>query len=165
MKPLKSSPTIFSTTQVTFIILRDTSLLTFYSSVLQQVDGVAMRSPLGPIFANIFLSFHESTWLSNCLSTFKPVYYRRYVDDCFLLFRERKRVNLFFNFLNEQHSSIKFSSEVETNNTLSFLDIKIIRPNGSFSTSVYQKPTFTELFTNFQFYSTSIQKRFNPYAS
>ena len=25
----------------------------------QQIDGVAMGSPLGPLFANIFLSFHE----------------------------------------------------------------------------------------------------------
>ena len=53
-------------------------------------------------------------------------------------------------FLNQQHANIKFTSESETpNETLSFLDIQIKRRNSSFSTSVYQKPTFTGLFTNF----------------
>ena len=43
--------------------------------VYQQVDGVAMGSPLGPLFANIFMSFHEKSWLHNCPSSFKPLLY------------------------------------------------------------------------------------------
>ena len=31
----------------------------FNGRLYQQVDGVAMGSPLGPLFANIFMSFHE----------------------------------------------------------------------------------------------------------
>ena len=31
----------------------------FNGVLYQQIDGVAMGSPLGPLFANIFLSFHE----------------------------------------------------------------------------------------------------------
>ena len=58
----------------------------FFNGVLfEQTDGVAMGSPLGPTFADIFLSWHEHSWLSNCPTHFKPVYYHRYVDDCFLL--------------------------------------------------------------------------------
>ena len=34
-------------------------------------DGVAMGFPLGPLFADIFLCSHESTWLNNCSSDFK----------------------------------------------------------------------------------------------
>ncbi|WP_317582632.1 hypothetical protein, partial [Streptococcus pyogenes] len=44
--------------------------------------------------------------------------------------------------------NIKFSCETEINSTLPFLDVLIDRSNG-FSTSVYRKPTFTGLFTNF----------------
>ena len=51
----------------------------FNGSLYQQVDGVAMGSPLGPLFANIFLSFHETTWLNNCPTNFKPLLYRRYI--------------------------------------------------------------------------------------
>ena len=36
------------------------------------------------------------------------------------------------------------------NNSLSFLDIKIVRENNKFTTSVYRKPTFTGVFTNFE---------------
>jgi hypothetical protein len=108
-----------------------------------------MRSPLGPLFANIFLSFHEADWLNNCPTTFKPLLYRRYVDDCFLIFHSANHVPQFLSFLNSQHPNIKFTCEIESNSTLPFLDISITRKNSRFETSVYQKPTFTGLFTNF----------------
>ena len=68
----------------------------FNGCIYQQIDGVAMGSPLGPLFANIFLSFHEKSWLHNCPASFKPLLYRRYVDDCFLLFRSLDHVPLSF---------------------------------------------------------------------
>ena len=70
----------------------------FNGRIYQQIDGVAMGSPLGPLFANIFMSFHEKSWLYNCLSIFKPFLYRRYVDDCFLLFRSLDHIPLFLNY-------------------------------------------------------------------
>jgi hypothetical protein len=33
----------------------------FDGVLYKQLDGVAMGSPLGPLFANIFLSFHEKS--------------------------------------------------------------------------------------------------------
>ena len=35
------------------------SLVLFEGEYYKQIDGVAMSSPLGPIFANIFLSYQE----------------------------------------------------------------------------------------------------------
>ena len=49
-----------------------------------------------------------------------------------------------------QHPNIKFTSKIEENNSISFLDIKITRVNNSFSTSIYRKVTFSEVFTNFE---------------
>ena len=72
----------------------------FDGCLYQQVDGVAMGSPLGPLFANIFMSFHEQKWLNSCPLSFKPLLYRRYVDDCFLLFRSFS-VNLSPGFKND----------------------------------------------------------------
>ena len=55
----------------------------FVGKIYKQIDGVAMGSPLGPTLANAFFCFHEQIWLDE----FKPVYYRRHVDDIFVLFR------------------------------------------------------------------------------
>ena len=61
----------------------------FNGKLYDQIDGVAMGSPLGPTFANVFMCFLEDKYLSECPSQFKPALYRRYVDDTFCLFKEK----------------------------------------------------------------------------
>ena len=58
----------------------------FNSKYYKQVDGVAMGSLLGPALANIFMCSFESKWLRDCPNDFKPVFYRCYIDDIFVLF-------------------------------------------------------------------------------
>ena len=53
----------------------------------------------------------------------------------------------------------KFTSEIEEIGSLSFLDIKISRENNKFVTSVYRKPTFSGVFTNFESFIPDIYKR------
>ena len=126
------------------------SFILFDNEYYEQHDGVAMGSPLGPTFANIFLCVHEILWLEKCPPEFRPVIYKRYVDDTFLLFQNINQIEKFKYYLNLQHANIKFTSETEMNNSLSFLDIKIVRENNKFTTSVYRKPTFSGVFTNFE---------------
>ena len=126
------------------------SLVLFNSEYYKQIDGVAIGSSLGPTFANTFLSYHEQIWLKNCHCEFKPVIYKRYVDDSFLLFRSKDHIEKFRCYLNCQHPNIKFTSEIEKNNSISFLDIKIRRVNNSFSTNIFRKVTFSGVFTNFE---------------
>ena len=113
------------------------SLVLFDGEYYKEIDGVAMGSPLGPTLANIFLSNHEQIWLKNCPCEFNPVIYKRYVDATFLLFRSKDHIEKFQCYLNCQHPNIKFTSEIEENNSISFPDIKIRRVNNSFSTSIY----------------------------
>ena len=96
-----------------------------------------------------FFCYHEKIWLHNYPSEFKPVIYRRYVDDTFLLFCPKHQIKKFQNYLNRQHKNIKFTSDAENENSISCLDIKITRDNNKFMTSVYRKPTFSGVFTNF----------------
>ena len=51
--------------------------------------------------------------------------------------------------MNHQHPIIKFTFEVEKNNNFSFLDVKICGENNKFTTSVFRKPTFSGVSTNF----------------
>ena len=125
------------------------SFFLFDGKYYEQTEGLGMGLPLGPTFANIFMSFHEQNWLANCPSHFKPVFYNRYIDDTFLLFRDQSHCSLFFNYLNQQHSSIKFTVETESNNSLPFLDCKVERCGDQFSTSVFRKSSFSGLTMSF----------------
>ena len=77
------------------------------------------------------------------------MFYRRNVDDIFVLFRKEEHLKLFLNYFNSCHENLKFTSEKETNNKLSFLEIEISRYKNQFITSVYRKPTFSGAFSDF----------------
>ena len=125
----------------------------------KQIDGVAMGSPLGPTLANAFLCHYKKEWLDNCPSHFKPIVYRRYVDDIFVLFSSKEHLQPFVDYMNKQHRCIKFTSETEKNNTFSFLDINITRQNNQFKTSVYRKSTFSGVFTHYESYVDQSYKK------
>ena len=67
-----------------------------------------MGSPLGPALTNIFLCHHETTWLRNCTKSFKALYYKRYVDDTFVLFEKPEHVLRFVTYSNKRHKNIKY---------------------------------------------------------
>ena len=130
----------------------------FSDTIYKQNDGVAMGSPLGPHLANIFMGFMEKRWLQECPIDFKPVLYRRYVDDTFLLFKSDSHFDLFLNYLNSKHPNISFTCDKEENNILPFLDIKIKRTENEFITSIYRKPTFTGLLSKYYAFSPKQNK-------
>ena len=135
------------------------SFFTFNNKFYIQVDGVPMGSPLDPILANIFLSHHEENWLNKCPIKFKPSFYRRYVDDIFVLFESSESADSFREYMSSKHQNINFTVEKENVGSLSFLDVKICRKNGKFVTSVYRKPTFSGVFTNYESFIPTYQKR------
>ena len=51
------------------------------------------------------MSFHEQKWLADCPPDFAPVFYRRYVDDTFVVFKQESHAHLFFQYINAQHFS------------------------------------------------------------
>ena len=112
----------------------------FNNIIYRQIDGVAMGNPLGPALANIFVGYYESK-LFNKIS--KPTAYCCYVDDTFSLFHKETEFQKFLNCFNSLHLSLKFTNEIEINNSLPFLDVLVTKSNNKFITSVYRKPTFT----------------------
>ena len=47
------------------------------------------------------------------------------------------------------HFTMSLTTETEQNNKISFLDVKVIRQQGKFITSAYQKPTFSGVYSHF----------------
>ena len=86
-----------------------------------------MGSPLGPTLATAFLCHFEKNWLNECPSQFKPVVYKRYVDDIFVLFKSKEHLKLFVNYMNSKHRNIKFTLETEDSNNFSFLVVETTR--------------------------------------
>ena len=117
----------------------------FNEIMYRQIEGVSMGSPLGAILANIFVGFQERRLFDKFP---KPFIYLHYVDDTFISFRSRCDALAFFDILNPVNSSLTFTIEEENNGQLPILDVLVERCDFSFLTSVYKKPTFTELYLN-----------------
>ena len=133
------------------------NLFLFDNQLYKQVDGAPMGGCVSPSLAEIFMKHHETIWLDNCPLSFRPVLYKRYVDDTFLLFRSRDHIVPFLNYLNSQHPLIKFTHDVEVNNCLSFLDVKVEKFDNTFGTGLYRKDTFTGLSTK---YNSAVPNRY-----
>ena len=117
-----------------------------------------MRSPLGPTMANVFLSFYEVKWLELCPNEFKPVFYRGYVDDVFVLFKSPEHLSKFRDYFNTCHQNMYFSFEQEKDGKLSFLDVEVSRQEGHFVKTVYRKPTFSGVYAHFESFLPTIYK-------
>ena len=98
----------------------------FNGKIYDQIDGVAMGSPLGPVLANIFMSHLEDKCFEN-LPSKNPCIYYRYVDDTFAIFESRNEMHDFFKHINSLHPNISFTKEEEQNNSLPFLDVLVTR--------------------------------------
>jgi len=139
------------------IALTDT-LFIFNKVLYKQVDGLAMGNPMAPTMANAFLCHLENNFLASCPSEFKPVLYRRYLDDTFVIFRQECHAKMFLDYINDCHSNINFTMETESGGRLAFLDTTVERHQDHFSLSVYRKPTFTGLGTSFFSFTSYIFK-------
>ena len=115
------------------------SFFMFNNKFYKQIDGVAMGSPLGPALANIFMCNFENKWLKDCPHSLKHVFYRRYVDDIFVLFSSLDQAEKFKKYLSSKHPNINFSLEKENEGRLSFLDVNIFVKKESLSLMFIEK--------------------------
>ena len=107
-----------------------------------------MGLSLGIIMANVFLSFFEVKWLEQCPKEFKPVFYRRYVDDIFVLFESAEHLPKFCDYFNTCHRNMSFSFEQEKSGKLLFLDAEVSR----------KKSTFSVVYTHFESFLPTVNK-------
>ena len=102
---------------------------------------MAMESPLGPTMANVFLLYYEVKQLEQGPKELKPAFYRRYVDDIFVLFKLAESLPTFRDYFNTSHANMNFSFEQEKNEKLSFHDAEVSRVIKKSVITVYRKPT------------------------
>ena len=103
----------------------------------KQIDGVAMGSPLGVLFANTYMGFVEQRVFQLIP---QPTIYRRYIDDTFVVATTREALELLQQTF-VQCSVLRFTCEFPQEDTLPFLDVRITQNRDRLSTTVYRKPT------------------------
>ena len=113
----------------------------------EQIDGVAMGSPLGPLMANTFMCSIEEKLVSDMVM---PSFYHRFVDDTITSQRSLATAEDFLDTLNNCHESLNFTMECEVDGKLSFLGMEAIRNDEHFETKVHVKPTNTGLLLHYQ---------------
>ena len=131
---------------------------TFEGKIHKKIVGDAKGSPLGPTLANAFLCFHEPIWYNECPDEFQSVYYRRYVNDIFVLFYSTDHLKKFKNYLNPKHRNIRFICKEEHKNSMPFLDVLITRTSNGFKTPVYLCTTNPYLVEYIQISTASFTK-------
>ena len=63
------------------------------------------------------------------------MFYRRYINDIFVLFSSPDHADKFSEYLSSKHPNIKFSIEKEEDGCLPFLDVNTFRENDKFATN------------------------------
>ena len=104
-----------------------------------QIDGIAMGSPLGVLFAQAFMAHVEHTVLDGGVVE-KPALYCRYVDDILIDASGQEHLLLLKSHL-EQTSGLDFTTELSVNDKINYLDVSLDGSSGSFQTTVFRKPT------------------------
>ena len=123
-----------------FEFLMNNTFFQFDNKYYQQVFGTPMGSPISPMLADLLLQDLEEVVLNKL--SFKIYTYYRYVDYTFLIIPENMIKEILENF-NSYHSRFKFTYELEFENTLSFLNLLMIKKeDGIIETNWHKKTRF-----------------------
>ena len=74
----------------------------FNREIYEQVDRVAMGSPLAPVLAKLFMGHYEQHSLIQ-KEALSILFYKRYVDNIFGIFKTSEQADMFLDFLNTRH--------------------------------------------------------------
>ena len=111
-----------------------------------QCDGVAMRSPLGPLIANIFMTSLEEEVIPKL--TPYLCNWKRYVDDTCVYVNPEKD-DFILTKLKSYHPNIQFTFELQKNKQITFLDVLVKRiVANQIETCAHRKEASTNLYIN-----------------
>jgi len=134
----------------------DFNFFHYNGQIYKQANGFPMGGCLSGPLCNIFLERLENQIILGNPKSIKA--WRRYVDDIYCIVKTDDIDNI-LSQLNSAHPNIKFTTEIENNNDINFLDISIHKNrNNTFNTKVYRKPTHSGNYINFNSFHQKSQK-------
>ena len=129
----------------------------FEDQVYRQKCGIAMGTRAAPVIANLTMGYLEITLYQKSLSTFGYAIsqyvienWKRFLDDCFILWNENKEKLLEFkNILNNINPNLQFTMD-SNQKELPFLDILIKKTNREIQTDIFYKTTDAKQYLLFE---------------
>ena len=79
----------------------------------KQKDSMVMVSSFGDTMTNVYLLFYDVKRLEQCPKEFKPVFYKKCVDDSFVLLKLTEHLSAFRDYFNTCHPKMSFYFEQE----------------------------------------------------
>jgi len=99
--------------------------------------------------AEIFLQDLENTHLKQILDAQNITFYARYADDILLIYNTKPTTpDIIHSHISKVHSNLQFTPTFEHNNSISFLDLLIIRHPTQIKIYIFRKPTTTDTTIN-----------------
>ena len=131
-------------------VVLNNNYFTFDDVIYHQIHGLAMGGSVSSILAILYMDHVEKKALS--LLANRVALYCRYVDDAFVLARNRSEAEHIKALFNEADPHVKFEIEhPDSNNTLKLLDIAIhIDSLGGHHTQFYRKLAKKPIFVNYK---------------
>ena len=122
-----------------------TTYFWFQGRFFEQLQGAAVGSPISPIVASLYMEDFETKAINT--AEYAPRIWKRYVDDTCVLIDSAKKES-FLEHINNIDPHIQFTTEdAKADWSIPFLDTIVMpQPDNSLLTSVYRKPTHTDLY-------------------
>ena len=125
------------------------NVFTFNDTLYLQTFGTAMGTPMAPTIANLFMGQLEHRLIAASPWNLVTEQWKRFIDDIALLwFQGEDELIKFIEWLNQQHSTIKFTSNYGIGN-IPYLDVNVSIQEGKLETTLHVKDTSTNMILPF----------------
>ena len=144
----------FITESILFILKNNTFL--FDDIFYRQSMGTAMGTKFAPAYATLVIGYLEELLYEKLYTIFPPDIsnyiiqnWRRYLDDCFIIWQNSKNdLEKFYNLLNNLDHNINFTMDF-SESELPFLDVLIVKNGKNIQTDIFHKETDSQLYLPF----------------
>ena len=116
----------------------------YNGKIYQPHKGIAMGSPISSTIAEIYIQYFESLHVKHWLESSEIIFYKRYVDDIFIVYDTGKtNAQNIFKKIYKIDPNLQFKITYETDNTITYMDLSISRSNNKLELGIYRKPIET----------------------
>lgn len=138
--------------------LKDNNYFAYDNNIYIQTFGMPMGNPLSPTIADIVLDHIIQQAIKSLADRGIHIkFLTKYVDDIFAIVNKQD-IHTILNELNNQHDKLQFTVEIEKNNTIPFLELKIHKLDNKLKFDWYTKPTSSGRIINYNSYQPKKMK-------